>query len=256
MPYWDWTIDSQEPWKSVLFTAEYLGRNDPDRGGILLDGPFTPDAYATNSGPLRRTYRQGNMTAFYTKNGLEQIFPTNATFSQISRDFEYSAHAVVHIALGGHMAQGPEATYDLAFWLHHTFADKLFDDWQRKGQNMRKFDGQAYRVQMNSTELIMPWGTRVQDILNSTSLCYTYQDLDGGAESAASDPTVITNARNVTTADEWCRFSECDDTIKKEVDSKTTQINNDGPTITKPKSGASSQMYSLPLLFIFLVFIF
>lgn len=107
LPYWDWSIDSQSPNNSIIFTADYLGANDqssdPTKQGRIVDSPlanlistYPKDQYVT------RNYLSSNMSEFMAKKFLDQTFLLpDQTFSNFSWNFNYFPHAVVHDRIAG-----------------------------------------------------------------------------------------------------------------------------------------------------------
>lgn len=152
MPYWDWTVDAElpnGPTSSVIWTDLYLGAVDAD--GNVTTGPFCSVRSPTCPSPrwILPTYLSGP-TLSRSLGVLSDILPTKNDVQTIMQEIVYDAppysnvssgfrnalegwlgtgHNAVHSFVGGHMAF-PSSSNDPAFWVHHTFCDKIWHDWQ------------------------------------------------------------------------------------------------------------------------------
>lgn len=77
------------------------------------------------------------------------------------------------------MMQSPN---DPIFWLHHTMIDKLWDDFQKKGNNRNKLNNANYRFNgrfggrsVSLSDITSPFGIRIRDMMDTKALCYEYQ---------------------------------------------------------------------------------
>jgi hypothetical protein len=177
LPYWNSTIDSQDPPSSPLLTAEYFGAND---GMYIIDGPFAREApmsykAAVGGGPIVRNY--GNETgAFYAQSLIDSPHIMRFKFSDFSKRLEYGPHAIVHSIIGGKGGQlttntSPE---DPLFWIHHCFMDLLWDAQQKKYGY--KYEGNAYNENAQDTDMVgfVPWTRPVSEVLHSDDICVSY----------------------------------------------------------------------------------
>ncbi len=88
---------------------------------------------------------------------------------------------------------------------------------------MGGFDGQAYSMSMDPSEIIQPWNVAVQNILNINSVCVNY--VDPSARVATSGP--LTN--NITAPDighNWFNGTKANATIAEQVAKKVNQLAN------------------------------
>lgn len=200
LPYWDWSRnDSQNPHRSVLLTSRFFGTNDPDNDYTIVDGPFSRSKFQVtvpNTHPLRRVYDTNSISAFYHYSVLNSLRASSLSFSKMSSNIEYGPHAVVHTYLGGN-GQGDNGDLstmyspnDPLFWMHHSFVDKLWYDWQAQGNNIAKFDGVSYGGQFttaSSNNIIQSYNVPVNFVLNSVNLCVRYRQpvniMQGGTNS-------------------------------------------------------------------------
>ncbi len=211
MPYWAWDIDSVNPWRSIIFSEEFFGTHDTTTK-FVNTSIFQYGMYNYN---ITRDFNE-NMTSFFTTDQLESILDINKSFSKMSVDFEYSAHGLVHHALGGNMRSGPISTHDPLFWLHHTFCDLLFYQWQTYNNNTFKFDSQYYdrNRYVSRDTFIQPWNVTINETLVVDNFCYVYSPLESQARNLASD-LIIDNEhlKNITIPLNWCYpIPECNDT--------------------------------------------
>ena len=171
LPYWDWTIDSQNPFDSMLFTNNYFGSvNELHQVNTSLFGFFkTPIG---DNEYLVRDYNTSNSNVFYHKTILQNLLEKDSLFSKWSVDIEYGAHAIVHSLIGGKTGDMSKwfAPNDPLFWLHHSFIDKLYFEYQAKYGNA--FDGNAYNV-FNTSDLhvLKPWNKSIREI-GTIELCF------------------------------------------------------------------------------------
>ncbi len=76
-------------------------------------------------------------------------------------------HGTVHVEIGGEMGDIENSPRDVVFWLHHSFLDKLWDDWQiiNPSQNPNVPDS------LNPTDLFTHTG---EQVLSVSDLGYSY----------------------------------------------------------------------------------
>ena len=94
------------------------------------------------------------------------------TFIGFQTTLENIVHDDTHNAVGGDMA-GTASPTDPLFWLHHSFIDKTWADWQASA------NGQS---PPNPTEVLkpanmqtgVPFGATVASLLNIATLGYSY----------------------------------------------------------------------------------
>ena len=202
LPYWDWSLDSQDPLHSIILSEYFFGKNDQLTGEII-DGPFSRHLYKTpvNNKNLIRDYNINQKAVFYHPSLLVKEMDKDS-FSQWSRDIEYGPHAAVHSTIGGQRGDMSKWTSgnDPLFWLHHSFIDKLWYEFQESGfQNA--FDTRAYRnSNINRNDLLMPWNVSINRALNIQRLCFTYNEVpEIILESNQTDNTNTDNDTNDTT---------------------------------------------------------
>ncbi|ORX86630.1 Di-copper centre-containing protein, partial [Basidiobolus meristosporus CBS 931.73] len=180
IPYWDWTLDSQAPEKSMIWDTKYFGSSGDTN--CVTDGPFagwimnTPQPHC-----LRRKWNKGKqISAFYPPELLSKILNEAKSYSEFRTAIEAAPHGLVHVNIGsdGGDISTMWSPNDPVFWLHHSFVDKIWSDFQLLKPALAKtYDGKdkANRT-VTLDDVIAPFNVRVADILdtNSPPLCYRY----------------------------------------------------------------------------------
>ena len=76
------------------------------------------------------------------KRGVRGLLRISSRFEQFSSLLENGGHSTVHNRLHCLMESTPVSAYDPAFWMHHSFVDKIFALWQlqdKTGVNILAF---------------------------------------------------------------------------------------------------------------------
>ena len=137
--YWDWSLDSREPFSTG---SDNVWNSDTGFGGdgadadqnCVLDGPFRKGAWSRvrpDNAP------RGPDCVMRNFNGKppEEIDVLRVLNMDDFTEFELALrrelHNNVHCQVGAIMCTR-EAASAPEFFLHHTFIDKIWDDWQKK----------------------------------------------------------------------------------------------------------------------------
>lgn len=136
LAWWDWTDQTGVP--AAFSDAQAGGNPNP-----LLRGPIQgiPDAQLSQVGIQLPRARIGSSMEYVTfrRPKAGSRLPSPATveavlnapnFVDFSNRLEASIHDLVHVWMGGTMAQIPVAAFDPIFWAHHTMIDRLWSLWQ------------------------------------------------------------------------------------------------------------------------------
>ncbi|KAK0649934.1 hypothetical protein B0T16DRAFT_492448 [Cercophora newfieldiana] len=181
-PYWDWTLSYKDPRKSSVFDGspyslgsngvfipnrdpiELVIPNTPTRvfppatgGGCIYSGPFTPDKWQINLGPIGipPTGPQGGLG--YNPRCLTRDLspvlslstrPTNVTALldgcadlgclNIQLDTpDGGVHGFGHFQMGTTAFDVFISPSDPVFWLHHAQVDRLWTIWQNQNPAVR-----------------------------------------------------------------------------------------------------------------------
>jgi len=189
MPYWDSSLDSQNPASSVIFN--YFGSSK--QNDCVPDGPFANYklAFPNNRCLVRGFNPTGvGMSTFVTSEALGQLVRTESDYSDFESAIEYGMHAVVHNAIGG---SSGDMSYmyspnDPIFFMHHAFVDKLWYDWQIL-HGVNTYDGSVNGNLVATSDVMVPFNVPVSSVMDAQgSLCYVY------AQPGASVPPPTTTS--------------------------------------------------------------
>ncbi|KXN64791.1 Di-copper centre-containing protein, partial [Conidiobolus coronatus NRRL 28638] len=139
LPYWNWSLDSQAPEKSIVFTEEYFGKGGGwddciDTGQFAWTYSNVPSAHCVR----RRFDKNPCLSAFYSPEALEIILGTSATYSEFYIRIGGPPLVTVHQSIGGDVGDLSKTSSpnDPLFWLHHCFIDMLWWNWQERNGEM------------------------------------------------------------------------------------------------------------------------
>ncbi|KAI1873463.1 hypothetical protein JX265_005085 [Neoarthrinium moseri] len=135
MPYWDELADQENMSSSEMWSTEYFGGNGTAENYCVVDGPF---ANLTLRWLADGSIEDHCLTRIMNDNSLsrtsqEEIDACNAITNYTSawECFNGGPHGGGHAAVGGIMLDGTLSPGDPVFYLHHSWLDKLFWDWQK-----------------------------------------------------------------------------------------------------------------------------
>lgn len=138
MPYWAWSLVSNDPWTQPLWgddDSSFGGDGNPENNQCVETGPFREGEYELiDSSPdscLQRSFTQPPLPNEMMVNVVLDIAAEDVT--DFLFGLEVSLHNRVHCQIGGtmcsiHSANAPE------FFLHHCYIDKIWEDWQQKSE--------------------------------------------------------------------------------------------------------------------------
>ena len=185
-PYWDWSLDSQNPENAAIFEDFGLD-GDPSKGNCMSQGVaknWTVTVGHTQPVCLRRC--NGGLKArqaWWSPQALAQAaLNPSYNFTAFSISIEDGSHGVIHSSLGGECGGDPAdiltmySANDPIFYMHHTMTDKLWYRWQRSCKEFQPmYSGQQSTV-------LAPFPETVKDVMNtigSDSFCYEYSYTQG-----------------------------------------------------------------------------
>jgi tyrosinase len=114
----------------------------------------------------------GNPSALPTQNQIENLLNVNQ-FTDFTNQME-NIHDGIHGwtggnngTVGGDMGSVGTAAWDPIFWSHHCMIDRLWSLWQLR-------HGVANITPALLPMVLQPFGLKVQDVLSTSALGYTY----------------------------------------------------------------------------------
>ncbi|RKP25486.1 hypothetical protein SYNPS1DRAFT_3983, partial [Syncephalis pseudoplumigaleata] len=177
VPYWDWAYDSQAPENSIIFSDEYFGGNgNPNNKWCVSTGQFTDWRPKNSARCLVRAFNAGRsqtIPALWSWELIRGSVFNAPDYNQFRLRLE-GPHGNVHNGINGEFAamRSPD---DPIFWLHHSFVDKLWADWQAlKSSNFRSYNGKNDDGKTAKVTDKLAYGYTVEDVLDTRNLCYTY----------------------------------------------------------------------------------
>ncbi|KAJ1970126.1 hypothetical protein IWQ62_000166 [Dispira parvispora] len=184
LAYWDWSIDSADPSSSPIW--ETYGGTGTGDDQCMTEGEFANwqvyyGVNGTEPHCLRRSFNRGTtLGPLFPPEYLEQTSRDTNNYTEWWDTLERSPHAIVHGFMGGDMLDMGSPN-DPVFWLHHTFLDKLWSEWQDKNSvTDRAYSGNNIdgTPALLTDEIPGYPGTTVADVFDTTSrlLCYEYSD--------------------------------------------------------------------------------
>jgi hypothetical protein len=175
LPYWDWTVASQNPGAAELFLPRYFGGNgDPATNCVTTGVAAGWEGYANNNGCLRRCT---DWSALYSPEGVNGLISSATTFAQLQRAIEPGPHGAVHLQMGGRCGDfGTMASAnDPIFFVHHAMVDKIWWKWQQAcPEFLNNYSGSL-------NERLAPFPVSARDVMDTQSerYCYTYSTSRG-----------------------------------------------------------------------------
>ena len=164
--YWDWSLDSREPFSNG---SDNVWNNETGFGGdgvdseqdCVLDGPFKRGAWNRvrpdnpPSGPdcLTRSFNEDpNDRPPGEAEVMEVLNISVDRFTDFEHALRDELHDNVHCQISGTMCTHESASAP-EFFLHHSFIDKIWDDWQKKSSAHKYAFFPTVREDMPGTNL-------------------------------------------------------------------------------------------------------
>lgn len=158
VPYWDWTIDSDDPQSSLIFKERFWGFND------CFEMHF-PEKHCLK--------RSKEIDPFYNKIQINKLINKKMSYDEFRESLELVPHAVVHFNVGGKDGDMSMmySTNDPLFWHHHSYIDYLWHKKQEKNLK-NKYGGKDSDI----NEVLKPFGKTIKEILDLNDCNIKYKE--------------------------------------------------------------------------------
>jgi hypothetical protein len=172
VPYWDWTYDGAKPEESIVFSSSWFGSGFGDnKTKCVVDGPFKDwVTYTPGESCLQRDLHGRNTTSWMVTGTLAQLLDSAKNYDNFTTQI-IVPHSTLHVSVGGDF-QSTYSPGEPLFWLHHSFIDKVWYDWEHIDNRSRTFPKQLENITMT------PFGEVIaKDTLNSVNsqFCVLYE---------------------------------------------------------------------------------
>ncbi|TLD33725.1 hypothetical protein PspLS_01635 [Pyricularia sp. CBS 133598] len=141
-PYWQEQLDAGRFSSSVVFDpVTGFGGNGSGRDGCITDGPFAN--YTNSLGPGYEVTDHcidraiGNFISTLSSQDNVDRCVSQTTWQQAWECIESLPHVGGHAGVGRQMSNGVSSPGDPLFYLHHTWLDKIYWDWQARDRAVR-----------------------------------------------------------------------------------------------------------------------
>ncbi|RKP07278.1 hypothetical protein THASP1DRAFT_30896, partial [Thamnocephalis sphaerospora] len=196
-PYWDWAYDYRLPDDSIILSPAYYGGNgNPNNNQCVPDGVFAD--WKPNNGKdcIGRRFSNGNhMQIVISWGELRSVPFANLNYQSFNTAIERVVRPV-EVGIGDQFTLNRSAD-DPIFFLHHAFVDKLWADWQKmSASKATSYGGSNYDGQPATQTDVLGYGYKVEDVMDTRNLCYTYVDYNGENNPTTAPPT--TNSPTTT----------------------------------------------------------
>lgn len=177
VPYWDWSLDSQAPERSFVFSPQLFGGNGRTRDLCVTNGMFS-SWYPVNPTPhcLTRRWDGGSyISSWYSTEAINAAINSARSYEQLRAAIEPVPHALVHANMGPDF-ENMASVNDPLFWVHHAYIDLIYWLWQQRYPNAVQYNGRHVDGSpVNQNYVLAPYPDRVRDVLDTRRLCYTYR---------------------------------------------------------------------------------
>ncbi|WP_354699650.1 hypothetical protein DSM112329_05371 [Paraconexibacter sp. AEG42_29] len=196
VPYWDAGLDASKAASAPVFGAGAFGGDGVVKTGLLPGlKPRYPAAHA-----LTRDFSFAPPT-FRTSAQMVQLLAGAKTYDAVRSAIETTQHGLVHMAVGGDLAQNSSPN-DPLFWLLHSYIDKLWADWQQKNPTLAAtYAGRnANGTMAKPADRLTTLNVAASSVFDTRNMCYVYQPVGAApAPAATTTPPPATGTTSTTT---------------------------------------------------------
>jgi len=157
--WWDWSLDTREPFGTTnledVWHPSGYGGNGVGKDHCVQTGPFRQGVWSRVRPPFAGPGPDCLVRDFYGEPpeevDVEEVLKTDS-FHNFEEILRLVLHNGVHCNINGTMctlesASAPE------FFLHHGFVDKIWDDWQKKSHKNKHAYFPSIKKNMPGTKL-------------------------------------------------------------------------------------------------------
>lgn len=180
LPYWDTSLDSQQPEFALVWSSANFGGNGDADTLCVSNGTFRNfRPLFANEHCLKRDWYsdlEHGISSFAAPEIINQIVFGADNYSAFRRDIERQAYGRILNTIRGDMAS-IRSPNDPLYFLIAANLDRLWDSWQSvRPQNKTDYLGSNFDGTSASLFDYLPGfiNVRVQNVLDTNALCYHY----------------------------------------------------------------------------------
>jgi hypothetical protein len=213
LPFIDWPDHSSEPHKHPVLQSDMYGSNgDRNKNWCLTNGAFA-NLQITNPNRkcLQRRYNLSDNTKlrpFSSKEEVQSIIDSKNSYTDFRKAIEGNPHNLPHVYIG-------DGTFDIyqvyspsdpIFYLHHTFIDNMWYQWQSKKESRFSEYSSDSKNGSKNDQLIYLGGI-VKDVLDprTGSNCYKYEHWGINIMEGLEGSPALENNQNSTAEEQTSR---------------------------------------------------
>jgi hypothetical protein len=180
LPYWNWSGD----WETLPDLWE--GINSPIKDSYAFSSRWSSSNCQGSDKDYSQRIKEESRKKDPLYKKISKISSSIQTtlgqqdFKQFSKSLS-SNHNNIHRGLGCTMAPVQTAAYDPIFWLHHSYVDKVFADWQKNPFHARPILNNTYLEPFNNQEINKFYHrthkTPDETLDYTENLCYCYDSI-------------------------------------------------------------------------------
>lgn len=159
VPYWDWTLDCDDPGSSLIFKERFWGLK-------TCYEMYYPEKHC-----LKRN--DSSIDPFYGKAQINRLINQKMSYDKFRESLELVPHAIVHFNVGGKDGDMSNmfSTNDPIFWHHHSYVDYIWHKKQVKNLN-NQYNGKDADI----NELLKPFNKTVRDVMSLDNCKRAYKE--------------------------------------------------------------------------------
>lgn len=174
IPYWDWTIDADNPNNSFIFTKEYWG----DIFNFKVNYP-EPHILKRNDKKIE---------PFYTKAHINRLLKKKLPYYEFAGILELVPHAIVHLNVGGEEGDMAKtfSTNDPIFFHHHSFVDYIWE--QKQALDLKEeYNNNPKKETIYKSDDLFPFNRSVESVFDNKILGIEYKKYQVVKMASVSD---------------------------------------------------------------------